>query len=86
MGYTIIISKTVEKQINNLPNYVKNRVIDKIKILVEDPRPANTIKLKGFEQEYRIRIGDYRLRYEIDDFNKIIKLLQCKHRREIYRD
>ena len=86
MSYTIIISKTVQKQINNLPNQIKKRVIKKIKILVEESRPTNTIKLKGFDQEYRIRIGDYRLRYEIDDFNKIIKLLQCKHRREIYRN
>lgn len=86
MSYTIIISKTVEKQINDLPNHVKKRVIEKIKIIVQEPRSANTIKLKGFDQEYRIRIGDYRLRYEIDDVNKIIKLLQCKHRREIYRD
>jgi len=85
MTYTVIVSKTVQKQIRSLPDDVKNHVLEKIKILAEEPRPANTVKLKGFEQEYRIRIGDYRLRYEIDDSNRIIKLLQCKHRREIYR-
>jgi mRNA interferase RelE/StbE len=68
-----------------LPNNVKKSVLEKIKNLREEARPINSIKLKGFDQEYRIRIGDYRLRYEIDDSNQLIKLLQCKHRREIYR-
>lgn len=85
MAYTIIVSKTVQKQIRGLPNNVRNRVLEKIKVLGEEPRPANTVKLKGFEQEYRLRIGDYRLRYEIDDSNQVVKLLQCKHRREVYR-
>jgi mRNA interferase RelE/StbE len=85
MTYTIIISKTVKKQINDLPDHIKKRVIEKIKNIAQEVRPVNAIKLKGFDQEYRLRIGDYRLRYEIDDSSKIIKLLQCKHRREIYR-
>lgn len=86
MAYQIIISKSIQKQIENLPIDVRNRVIEKIKNLAQEPRPENSIKLKGFDQEYRIRIGDYRVRYEINDPNQIIKLLQCKHRREIYRN
>ena len=85
MSYCIIISKSVQKQIGNLPSQIKNRVIEKIQSLAQEPRPSDVVKLKGSDQEYRIRIGDYRIRYEIDDSSQIIKLLQCKHRRDVYR-
>ncbi|MEH1838283.1 MAG: type II toxin-antitoxin system RelE/ParE family toxin [Nostoc sp.] len=67
MSYAIIISKSVQKQIDNLPNDVTERVIEKIQNLVSEPRPDGIVKLKGSDNEYRIRIGDYRVRYEIDD-------------------
>jgi mRNA interferase RelE/StbE len=41
--------------------------------------------LKGYDNEYRIRIGDYRLVYEIQDEQLIVLLLQCKHRRDVYK-
>ena len=85
MSYSIIISKSVQKQISNLPSQIRNRVIEKIQSLVQEPRPSDVVKLKGSGKEYRIRIGDYRVRYEIDDSSQIIKLLQCKHRRDVYR-
>jgi mRNA interferase RelE/StbE len=58
---------------------------DKIQQLAEDPCPDGVIKMKGSDNEYRIRIGDYRVRYEIDDKALIISLLQCKHRKDVYR-
>ena len=85
MSYKIIISKSVQKQINDLPSQIRNRVVEKIQSLAQEPRPSDVVKLKGFGKEYRIRIGDYRVRYEIDDSSQIIRLLQCKHRRDVYR-
>ncbi len=85
MSYVIDIAKSVQKQIDNLPNDLKERVIERIRSLVEDPRPDGVVKLKGSGREYRIRIGDYRVRYEIDDESQRIRLLQCKHRSEVYR-
>lgn len=85
MSYSIIISKSVQKQLSNLPSQIRNRVIEKIQNLAHEPRPSDVVKLKGYDKEYRIRIGDYRVRYEIDDSNQIIRLLQCKHRRDVYR-
>ncbi|MGK7895570.1 MAG: type II toxin-antitoxin system RelE/ParE family toxin [Xenococcus sp. (in: cyanobacteria)] len=85
MSYSIIISKSVQKQISNLPSQIRNRVIEKIQSLAQEPRPSDVVKLKDSDKEYRIRIGDYRVRYEIDDSSQIIKLLQCKHRRDVYR-
>ncbi|MEH2406207.1 type II toxin-antitoxin system RelE family toxin [Nostoc sp.] len=43
------------------------------------------VKLKGSDNEYRIRIGDYRVRYEIDDQSQLVQILQCKHRKDVYR-
>lgn len=85
MSYAIIISKSVQKQINNLPNDVILRIIEKIQNLASEPRPDGIVKLKGSDNEYRIRIGDYRVRYEIDDQSQLVQILQCKHRKDVYR-
>lgn len=85
MSYTVVISKSVQKQIDNLPNDVIERVIEKIQNLALQPRPDGIVKLKGSDNEYRIRIGDYRVRYEIDDAIQLVQILQCKHRKDVYR-
>ncbi|MHC5855589.1 type II toxin-antitoxin system RelE family toxin [Nostoc sp.] len=85
MNYTIVISKSVQKQIDDLPNDVAERVVEKIQNLALEPRPDGVVKLKGFDNEYRIRVGDYRVRYEIDDESQIVQLLQCKHRKDVYK-
>ncbi len=85
MTYFIITPKAVQKQLDALPNDVYDRIVVKIQQLAEDPRPDGVIKMKGADNEYRIRIGDYRVRYEIDDEELIVLLLQCKHRKDVYR-
>jgi len=85
MNYVIKIPKSVQKQIDNLSNTVKDRILEKIESLEIEPRPFGVVKLKNFECEYRLRVGDYRVRYEIDDAKQTILILQCKHRREVYR-
>lgn len=85
MTYTIITPKAVQKQLDALPDDVYDRIAEKIEQLAEDPRPDGAVKMKGSDNEYRIRIGDYRVRYEIDDKELIILLLQCKHRKDVYR-
>jgi mRNA interferase RelE/StbE len=86
MTYTIIVPKAVKKQLDALPDKVYERISIKIQQLTEDPRPDGVVKLKGSMDEYRIRIGDYRVRYEIDDQALIILLLQCRHRRDVYKE
>jgi mRNA interferase RelE/StbE len=85
MTYTIITPKAVQKQLDALPDDVYDRIAEKIEQLAENPRPDGVVKMKGSDHEYRIRIGDYRVRYEIDDKELIILLLQCKHRKDVYR-
>jgi mRNA interferase RelE/StbE len=75
----------VQKQLDALPNDVCDRIAVKILQLAENPRPEGVVKLKGTDNEYRILIGDYRVRYEIRDRELIILLLQCKHRKDVYK-
>lgn len=86
MPYSVIISKSVQKQIVQLPASIKLKVQEKILALKSEPRPSGVLKLKGYDQQYRLRIGDYRIRYEIFDEELKVQILQCKHRREVYRD
>lgn len=74
-----------KSRLTTIPNDVLERVIEKIQNLASEPRPDGIVKLKGFDNEYRIRIGDYRVRYEIDDESQLIQILQCKHRKDVYR-
>ena len=85
MSYTVVISKSVQKQIDNLPNDVIDRVLEKIQNLALEPRPDGVVKLKGWDNEYRIRAGDYRVRYEVDDESQLVQILQCKHRKDVYK-
>lgn len=85
MTYTIIIPKAVQKQLDALPDEVFDRIAVKVQQLAEDPRPNGVVKMIGSDNEYRIRIGNYRVRYEINDKDLLILLLQCKHRRDVYK-
>lgn len=85
MTYAIIVPKTVQKQLDALPDDVYERISIKIQQLAEEPRPSGVVKMKGSDREYRIRVGDYRVRYEINDEGLIALLLQCRHRKEVYK-
>jgi len=83
--YKVILPNPVVKQIDSLPSEVHSKVLDKLKLLVENPRPHGCIKLKGYKNEYRMRVGRYRIRYEVNDTLQTIVVLHCGHRKDIYR-
>ena len=85
MSYQVIVPKPVQKQLDSLPDIVRKRVLKRIVALKETPRPLGCVKLKGYANEYRIRIGNYRVRYEVRDEESIVLLLHCKHRKDVYR-
>ena len=86
MTYSVVVSNNVEKQLDNLPEKLRLRVLTVIAQLSETPRPSGVKKLKGEKDEYRLRISDYRLRYKIKDKELLILVIQFKHRRDVYRD
>jgi mRNA interferase RelE/StbE len=85
MSYKLITPKSVQKQIDELPDEIRDRIDESIKALAENPRPDGVVKMKGSESEYRIRIGNYRIVYDINDGELTILLIQCRHRREVYK-
>ena len=85
MSYQVNLPKTVQKQLNVLPQELKQRILKALVQLQDEPRPANSLQMKG-GQGFRLRIGDYRVLYDIDDISHIINLRRIGHRREIYRD
>lgn len=85
MSYSIEFSKRASKQFKTLPMLVQERLIPQINALAETPRPPNVKKLAGEENQYRIRVGDYRIIYQIQDESLLVMVLKIGHRSEIYR-
>jgi mRNA interferase RelE/StbE len=84
MSYIIIIPKPVQKQLDNLPKIERDRLTFNIQLLTDDPRPNGVKKLKGYNSAYRIRVGDYRIIYNIKDRELIVLLLSVSHRKDAY--
>lgn len=83
--YKIQFSRSAEKEIAALPNAVLKRVANAIDKLESNPRPTGCKKLKGSSQNlWRIRIGDYRVVYSIEDVLLIVDIRKVGHRRDIY--
>ncbi len=84
MSYSIRILRRAQKALARLPKRDYERVRDAIRALAENPRPPGARKLRDREG-WRIRVGVYRVIYEIDDANRIITVLDIGHRGDIYR-
>jgi mRNA interferase RelE/StbE len=82
--YSVEIVSKAEKEYLRLPQSVKNRFEEIILSLEKDPRPFGSKKLRETDY-YRIRNGDYRIVYSVDDKLRVIKILSMGHRKEIYR-
>jgi len=81
--YRITIKKTAAKELEAIPKKDLQRIIKRIRALADDPRPHGSQKLSGQEQ-YRIRQGDYRIIYSIEDRDSLVDIFKIGHRREIY--
>lgn len=84
MRYQVILPKSVQKELNRLPDEIANRILARLSALETNPRPPDVKKLKG-RDAWRIRVGDYRVIYEIHDRVLQIIVITVGHRREIYR-
>jgi mRNA interferase RelE/StbE len=83
-AYQISISKPAQKQLDKLQDSTADRIIDAIYDLADEPRPSGCKKLKGREG-YRIRVGDYRIIYEVFDHVLVIEVVSLGHRKDIYK-
>lgn len=82
--YSIEIKQSAQKEFDALDDSLFARIDGKILALAEDPRPTGCKKLKGYKDHWRIRIGDFRVIYTLDDDAKTVTVTRIAHRREVY--
>ena len=83
--YRVVVERSAEKDLRRLPLDVRSRVAEALRSLVDDPRPVGSRKLAGTKHDWRIRVGDYRVIYEIADSIRVVRVYRVRHRREVYR-
>ncbi len=83
--YSILFSSRAKKELLSLPNKIILAIEAKIDGLTKEPRPSGCKKLQGSTNEYRIRIGDYRVIYTVADVVKIVSIIKIAHRKDVYR-
>ncbi len=85
MAYQVIIQPTPRKALTKLPREVQRKVVKLLETLANQPRPEGVVKLAGDDNLWRVRIGDYRVVYEIHDARLIVLVLRIAHRKDVYR-
>ena len=85
MNYELILKPSAERQVRDLPRAIQRRVLNKLTDVQRNPRLNGTTKLAGGSSTWRVRVGDYRIVYEINDDKRIIFVTIIAHRREVYR-
>ena len=84
MSYQLVVEKGIGRDVRNIPHANKIRIDKALQALSGNPRPAGCTKLTA-KEGYRIRVGNYRILYTIDDQARTIVVYRIKHRREVYR-
>lgn len=83
-GYSVLVTRSAEREIERLPTPVRRLVVRRIQALAGNPRPHGSQKLAG-EDKYRIRQGDYRIVYTIEDEIVTVTIVRVAHRSDVYR-
>ncbi len=83
MNYSILILRRAQKELSRLPVQTYEHIKDSIRSLSQNPRPHGCLKLSG-RKGWRIRIGNYRIIYAIDDKQTTVTILHIGHRRDVY--
>ena len=83
--YRVFLERAAEKDLKRLSPKLHNRIISAIQKLAKNPRPPGCRKLTGTEADWRVRLGDYRVIYEIDDDAGVLRINRVRHRRDAYR-
>ena len=83
-SYNIFFKRSAEKELRTIPKPYLSKIVEKIKALSQNPRPQGAQLLKGEGRYFRLRQGDYRIIYEVDDANQKVTIIKVGHRREVY--
>ena len=85
MAYSVTFKASAEKSLGKLPKAIAARILEKATALADEPRPPGGVKLAGPSGLWRVRVGDYRIAYVIDDQRRMVDVRIVAHRRESYR-
>lgn len=85
-SYKIEFKRSAEKELRKLDKSLIPNIIRRIEQLATNPRPHQGKKLTGSERGYRLRVGEYRIIYQVDEEAKEVTIYAIKHRKEAYRD
>ena len=86
MAYRVEIDTRASREIRALPRQDQQRVISRIQSLADNPRPPGCVKLSGPSNLWRIRVGMYRIIYQIHNDRLLVTVVRVGHRRDVYRD
>ena len=84
VDYSITFARSARKELETLDEKILNRIFPKIEALSKEPRPSGCRKLTGNKQLWRIRVGDYRVVYAIDDDKNLVDIIAVRHRKDVY--
>lgn len=91
MAYKIVITESAAKELKRIPAKMQDRIFEKIQDLAEEPKPHSHKKLKNFDMPgsdqddyYRIRVGDYRVIYTVENEQITIFIMKIAHRKDVY--
>ena len=85
MTYQVLLRPGAERERRKLDDQMRRRINEALLSLEAAPRPPGVVKLRNAENEWRIRVGDLRFIYEVDDDGRVVTILRVRHRREAYR-
>ena len=83
--YEVSFTRSARKELESLDSQTARRIFEKIVALANEPRPRGALKLSGTDNLYRLRVGDYRVIYAIDDQQAQVEVTAVRHRRDAYR-
>ena len=83
--YDVVFRPAALRQLEDLPRAAQRRILARIESLGGSPRPRGCVKLRGSENTYRIRVGVYRVVYDVEDERLVVLIIRVRHRRDAYR-
>lgn len=83
-SYSVVIKRSAERELRKIPKQDLRRVVARIQGLTREPHPPGCERLSG-QERYRVRQGDYRIVYAVDDEARTVEVVKIGHRREVYR-
>ena len=85
-AYQVDFEPRAFREVRRLPQHHVGRIMDRIRGLATEPRPPGCEKLRGPDNSWRIRAGDYRVVYRVDDAARVVTIARVGHRRDVYRE